>query len=406
LQAGKLKRKFNAVVISGDFTWKTCEHGFKAARKLIPRLIERGLVRREGIVLVPGNHDMSWGFCDATGAYHYTERGAAEDGYTQMRADVFRGRKSRQRFNVGPLGLNLGMMANYGDGTIIAGLNSCRIETPKTPAVGFVGFDQLCGMEEHLCKPCGDGVRIAVLHHAMIPEEDKDGKKPIDMLGLTAENRSVSDATELHQALEAYGFSIVLHGHTHMAYQHRGPGMRVHCVGSLAVRPPDCNGFHHFQVLEIQSAQVTGDKQVTIHDFWRKVEKRARREWAYREWVYDKSPRVSLSTTERYFRQEGRDERQVKARNAEWAVQAFDDHYLLQALLRLDGEAEVALYKSFQRLWNPQDGDPDAFFREVLLRLREPGAESRFDVSGLTLIQYVLREALRQALPAPSRSAN
>ena len=107
----------------------------------------------------------------------------------------------------------------------LAGLNSCVFEDQDSH-YGFVGKKQLQVVKQQLMDIADETVKIAVLHHHVIPvKELYEFQK-----GEVVMDRSiVRDFSLVEEQLHGLGFDIVLHGHKHV------PSLRESSLRSVLV---------------------------------------------------------------------------------------------------------------------------------------------------------------------------
>jgi len=91
-------------------------------------------------------------------------------------------------------------------------INSARLRNKAESNFGYVGWDDYRYLIEEN-KSDDDAIKIAVLHHHLIPvpnEEPIDSEYPYGSISVTL------DAGKVIEGLHHYNFNIVLHGHQHI----------------------------------------------------------------------------------------------------------------------------------------------------------------------------------------------
>jgi hypothetical protein len=264
---------FDAVILGGDFTHIHRPSGFAIAREWVRLLIERHFAPANGILLIPGNHDVNLGIAasyETKGGVLPLPRGVAEREFRAFLADLGPGVLApNEHLSV----VRRIYRKEEGRGLILVGLNSCRIERLDAQGWGYVGIDQLDDVVRGLSGGssdsgirAGDGdVLVAFTHHNPLPIWD---------LGMPEVSRRLderkfsflADAPSLLEALTTFGFALLLHGHSHLEKLASLKGYYVdpECwdrslvvsgQGSFCANLEDCKA-HHFAVLEIESAMA------------------------------------------------------------------------------------------------------------------------------------------------------
>ena len=264
------KPPFDAVILGGDFTHIHRPQGFAIAKRWIRLLIERGFAPRNGILPLPGNHDVNIGAAasyETPGAILPLPRSVAEREYREFLDDLGPGiLTSNDHLSL----VRRVFRKEEGRGLILVGLNSCRIERVDAQGWGYVGLDQLDDVLEGLIDinskvraEEGD-ILVAFTHHNPLPIWDlglPEVSKRLDERKLSF----LADAPSVLEALTTLGFALLLHGHSHReklvsltgydAKYPRNP-LVVSGQGSFCANLPDCNA-HHFAVLEIEPVSIS-----------------------------------------------------------------------------------------------------------------------------------------------------
>jgi 3',5'-cyclic AMP phosphodiesterase CpdA len=298
----QLVPKFDAIVLSGDFTFGCRQDGFEAAQAFIDRLSVN--VRPNGILVIPGNHDVNLGQPVRIGDLSLpTPKEEAEESFSKFLKQI-------HHHTGQPIDPNhcLSMVARVHRpeerGLVIIGLNSSRVERRDAQGWGYVGMDQIYQIAAELSDPRSevraqkDDVMMAVIHHNPLPIWDLG----LDTLASGPDRRKFSfmmDTGSVLGFLADLGVGVLLHGHTHVqsvksvdGYGSDDYGRKNHStliLGSgtfslaAARRDPRVNPAHHFQVLEIETAKGK-TARLSVQDFRSLFQKHnAPREWKTEE---------------------------------------------------------------------------------------------------------------------------
>lgn len=194
------------VMVTGDLTENAKPSQFTAFEAFAAALIAALGLPRERLVMVPGNHDVSWSGCEAYfNACEAAEREPEPPYWPKWGsyADMFGrwyGAGSPMLFTEArPYSLFV-----YEElCTVVAGLNSTMLETHRPGEhFGTVGEDQLRWFRDALAPFRREGwLRIAAVHHNV-------------QRNATDDDANLKDAGILELVL-ADELNLVLHGHTH-----------------------------------------------------------------------------------------------------------------------------------------------------------------------------------------------
>jgi len=230
--------KFDAVVFSGDVTNFAREDGYQAFDGLMAELGSH-CPSEDRIVVVPGNHDVKWGTPPGSDErYELFKQYIRGRGYVSPLLDGIDldhdgGRKptagspvlEHPEFVV--LAMNSSNYCGISESTAADGVNwnrALRLAGPKTRRlakaeldkirqhdVARVSSQQLRGIHTHLAAthliaPLDERLRIAVLHHHLLPVSTREEVKTFE---------SVTNLAEVRLFLRDLGFHVVLHGHKH-----------------------------------------------------------------------------------------------------------------------------------------------------------------------------------------------
>jgi predicted phosphodiesterase len=201
------------VVITGDLTSNIAPERelhpleFESAAEFIMAIMEGLALSLDRLVVVPGNHDVTWVPESLSGRisanrlntvnyrnFYHTLFGVKPD------VDFFHWRSSVEH------------------GIVVVGLNSCVAEENAESAwVGKVGDAQLRRLAEVVRDAeqalGGPAVKVAALHHHLVPvsysESLIDPRRPISL---------TVDAEAVMRRLLQLGFDVTLHGHQHQPF--------------------------------------------------------------------------------------------------------------------------------------------------------------------------------------------
>lgn len=231
----------DAVVVSGDVTYRGNPGGFDALNGMLGYLGD-ALPDRGRILVVPGNHDVRWGTKPGTQErYEDFLHGVREAGYlTPLLEGVDLDRDGRQRSSaaspvlVAPdrsfamIGLNsadhCGVEAKT-DETLRNNIDAVRADTTNAAAqallrawqannlydVARISDEQRVSASRALTAaipPSDSTIRIAVLHHQLLPISLEEEVKPFE---------SIVNLAQVRDWLANNKIDIVLHGHKHVA---------------------------------------------------------------------------------------------------------------------------------------------------------------------------------------------
>ncbi len=278
-----LGRKFDILLLSGDFTWASGSDGFTAAIAFVHELST--IIKSLGTIVLPGNHDIALGDPVVIGKLSLpTPKEEAEANFRDFL-------KALEPI-VPPPNDHLSVIHRVPldeglPGVVLIGLNSCRVERRDAQGWGYVGADQIYSvgtalrdfLEPASAKP--NDLVIAAMHHNPLPIWDLG----LDTLMRVPEARKFSflmDAGSVLGFLADIRVGIILHGHTHILSEKRVEGygqqmdykrpklqsMVVLGTGSLGVEAGLVPVPHHFGVLEIDWSKLSGQSPtITRVDF-------------------------------------------------------------------------------------------------------------------------------------------
>jgi predicted phosphodiesterase len=196
------------VVMSGDLFSGGRPEDYILVTDALKDLLTTLHVPPERLLVVPGNHDLTWDPRHSQRPFVLYDRLMAEIGLPQMAASAL-----PHVVVLPPADANslpIAMML----------LNSCKVEGPAMAGIGRIGDDQLRTLRKQIAD-MGISKRthnlIAVMHHHLLPispvEEIVNDLNPHGPP--TGRSSITVDAVEVLRTLSTLGTSIVLHGHQH-----------------------------------------------------------------------------------------------------------------------------------------------------------------------------------------------
>lgn len=239
------------IIITGDLAERSVPDEYKKVREFLNGLLKKLSLDSSRVVIVPGNHDVNYELYEGFEKI-YEAHGRAFDppyfekfeNFKEFYDDFYQGSYvfSDKLYNI----------FSYPElGLIIAGLNSCFEETPSNN-FGSIGLNQIheAGREIDAMDSNGKYLRIAAFHHNFFRESRLDME-------------NLKDADQIRVALGQYRFSILLHGHRHVAaiQQTFIPDSIPHtviCTGSAGLDRSHLPEYpNQYQVLRISPKSIT-----------------------------------------------------------------------------------------------------------------------------------------------------
>lgn len=217
------------IIISGDTAYQAIRDEYKQALSFIQSLTNDMGLGLDQIVIVPGNHDVNWKLSNHEISQRFDE-------FLMFVKDVY-----DSKFDViypfinWDFGLRsqrpapeqiLSVHKSPEHGVVFVGFNTCVIEDHQLH-FGAIGKEQVKLAESALTDVDASWVRVAVMHHHVLPLESR---LSLEGNGAEMDGTIVRDYALIERELHTLGFDIVLHGHKHE------PGIRVsqlvHAFGS------------------------------------------------------------------------------------------------------------------------------------------------------------------------------
>jgi Calcineurin-like phosphoesterase len=266
IQHERLRTAFDAIILSGDFSFVCRKSGFEAAAIFVERISR--FVRPGGLLVLPGNHDIDLSKQVALGGLSLpTSKAEAEGPFREFLAAIAKYVGAPNHY----LSRIIRIQGHGKPGLVLAGLNSCRVERYDARGWGYIGADQIYDLYSRLYNGShetqtqkGDLV-LAVTHHNLLPIWDVD----LRVLFRPPEKRKFSfvmDAGGTLNFLSDLGISALLHGHTHVPSEKRvygyGSGDRTEYrnlilgTGSLGIAKQRIALPHHFRIIEIDDGSL------------------------------------------------------------------------------------------------------------------------------------------------------
>lgn len=243
----------DTIVISGDLSHSGEIEDFVWARDLINQLMADLGLSKDQVLVIPGNHDVKWVKEQEKMLPAHEPTRAYQTFYELLYGRPVKDSK-RLYHTVFIPGKNL----------LVVGLDSCVIEEEKTAGIGYVGPHQLSAVlseVRELTQIHPDCIKIAVLHHHLLPVEE--------IRGLPAQGKNFSlvmDASSVLRRLYQEDFVAVLHGHQHQPYcvdlRLYGQGISrttpivIAGAGSIGAKREDLGAIarNHYSIVQIQTA--------------------------------------------------------------------------------------------------------------------------------------------------------
>ena len=246
--------RVDLLVLSGDVAHTAVKEEYVYASHFLERLLELlGMEdRRQDVIIVPGNHDVSWAALrrvwrgkkkphDAPTIRACAGHKEKMQNFRNWFNRFYKKGSVRYRYNFGkPVYFDEVRRAELA----VVGLDSCELLTHNQAMnKGVVQYDQSEAARKFFsARPAEQKVKIAVLHHNPFPNEDEEDV-----------GDCLKDRSRLLQALHGAGVVLVLAGHMHRArYDRPEPytgGDPAHYCHVLATGP--CCMCHEYRTFRI-----------------------------------------------------------------------------------------------------------------------------------------------------------
>jgi 3',5'-cyclic AMP phosphodiesterase CpdA len=204
------------LVASGDIGYEAREEEYVLARAFFDEVRKQTGLPQANLVVVPGNHDVNW--VEAKGGrgvrrfneyIFFLRKTLGKERFRETHPHVEFDPEEQRWPEASTL---VGFYEHSEANLFFVGLNSCILET-DSKHFGLVGRAQLEYLRQRLERVAPDCVRIAVLHHHVIPI-DKQFEEVAGDAGFDLS--VVRDFGIVETLLQRLGFDLVLHGHKHM----------------------------------------------------------------------------------------------------------------------------------------------------------------------------------------------
>jgi 3',5'-cyclic AMP phosphodiesterase CpdA/tetratricopeptide (TPR) repeat protein len=266
------------VVISGDIAYQAVNDEYGEATIFIRSLLEGLQLGLDRLVVVPGNHDVNW----KLSGYQLSHR---FDAYLSFLSTLYGTEQFKAIYphvdwdfridSPRPPSHKILSFQEFRDlGIVFVGFNSCVLEDHELH-FGAIGQEQIKLAEALLANVPASLVRVAVLHHHVLPLESRLSREG---QGAEMDGTLVRDYSLVERALHALNFDLVLHGHKHE------PGIRVSRLipqgkkslivcgaGSVGVEkgelPPDWG--NHFAIYRLPGAPRREGQGPPVEIEWR-----------------------------------------------------------------------------------------------------------------------------------------
>lgn len=204
-------REIDFVVITGDFTNKGDVDGFVKASEFLSELSALLKVRRENVIVCPGNHDLQ---LDVTGASWNPFISFYKNFYGKDATAKFDEIKAAEDSLSGRIGFVDVRVSRDPANVLFVAFNSAA-NMMKADDPGRIGKPQM-NLVSKLAKDAGSDnaiAKIAVLHHHILPvlSESLPGMKEV----YKHDRDVIRDSSEMMRFLIQNDFPLVLHGHFH-----------------------------------------------------------------------------------------------------------------------------------------------------------------------------------------------
>lgn len=203
------------IVLSGDLVYTGKAEEFDLVQNFLVELCNELGMTRDQVVIVPGNHDIDWDVARTSLTQRF-------DNYLTFTRQFYGKELFHQIFPLvewdfsvlhsRPEPSEIISLQQRGPVTFV-GLNSCVFEDHQHH-YGYIGLKQLGRVAKLLPEAAGDEIRVAVMHHHLLPypEPLSPARRAAEVM---LDMSTVRDAGIVEQRLSRLGFSLVLHGHKH-----------------------------------------------------------------------------------------------------------------------------------------------------------------------------------------------
>ncbi len=210
------------LVISGDTGFQALESEYHAAQVQIDYIMRELAIDVDHCVIVPGNHDVNWSLSGLSKARRFDNylvflrslygQGALSVHYPHLKFSFDIAGKRPEPHEI------ISLHRSDVSRVVIVGMNSCVVEDDKRH-FGAIGESQIKLIEEALSDLSPEWLRVAVLHHHVLPMEREFSVGSDENPSM--DGTIVRDYALVEVQLHRLGFDVVMHGHKHE------PGIRI-----------------------------------------------------------------------------------------------------------------------------------------------------------------------------------
>lgn len=182
LKIDKKKVAIKYLIVTGDISNTGLNREFKIASSFLNELIAVLKIKKENIILCPGNHDICWGKVQTIIDEASDEDVKEPFSYHQEKFENFK--KFYEEFFVEEKKIFIednavvDVIKNEEEKLLIIGVNSCYKESYlKKDHIGFIDFDSFKSQIEDLKDECKSYKKLLVMHHN--PEHFEKDEKSI-----------------------------------------------------------------------------------------------------------------------------------------------------------------------------------------------------------------------------------
>jgi 3',5'-cyclic AMP phosphodiesterase CpdA len=201
-----LEGRVDALVLTGDFAWSGETDEFRLARALIDELIKRLKLSLDHVLLVPGNHDMTWNPSPLAPAHD--KQSVSRANYDDF-IELLKQKRPTSESELLPIVSRSGRIKLR-----LLGLDSNRVEGPKAAGLGYVSPEAFHEAARLLEADPTDGFEQVftwiLVHHHVFPATSvqlEDAlEKRVSLMG---------NALDLQQHAAHWQAEAILHGHEH-----------------------------------------------------------------------------------------------------------------------------------------------------------------------------------------------
>jgi Icc-related predicted phosphoesterase len=186
--------KIDVIAVTGDIANKPSTNNYNAAIKFLNTLSEKLKTEKSNIVLVPGNHDVSWESRDFTGRFsHY---GDFIRNFYDSENKLLLNTAAERHDSLYPLTINEQKI-------LFIGLNSAvNVSKNKPNKGGELKVADLQKIKEDVNKKYKEYTRrIALFHHSCFRQKD--------------DHDAIENWSSIKKDIEDLGIEMILHGHLH-----------------------------------------------------------------------------------------------------------------------------------------------------------------------------------------------